>query len=151
MQQGDGEYRYLGDGDGLALEVLGPTVASCLARAVEGFVAAFADVHPSVVGADHEIALAGDGAGALLRGAIEEALRLGRAGHLPVTAIAEVFDDGHAVLHLEAIPVGLARMCVLPPLLSWQEVSLERDDGHWRGRILCHPAPARTETRTLKS
>lgn len=137
----DGEYQYLGQGDGLTLEVHGPTVESCLARAVEGFIAAFSDVHPSLIGSNHEVEVAGNSADALLLGALEEALRLGRSGQLAVAATAARIIDGRAILHLEAVPADVARASGIPALLSWEEVRLERDDGLWRGRIVCHLAP----------
>lgn len=140
MRSSEGEYLYLGDGDGLSLEVHGPTVASCLARAVEGFVGAFADVHPSLIGHDHDVEVAGATNDALLLGVLEEALRLSRSGSLAIAVTAAEVRGRRARLRFEAVPVYLAHADSLPLVLEWQEVRLERDDGQWRGRVVCHPA-----------
>jgi hypothetical protein len=134
--EADSSYRYLGNGTGLVLEVRGPTVGSCLARAVEGFSATFADVHPSVVGGDHCIRIDDASPSELLLAVLEEALRLGRQGRLAVTAAARD-GDGRTDIVFETVPFAAARLAgELPPALAWHDVRLEPDGDVWLGRAV---------------
>jgi hypothetical protein len=136
VRQAEGEYRWLGEGGRLALEVNGPTIASCLARAVEGFTAAFAEVHPAVVGRSHHVELDGDSPAALLQGTLEETVRLGQSGEVAVMLTEADVDGDHARLCFEAVPVRAARHVTPVDVHNWQ-VRLDRVDGAWSGRVIC--------------
>ncbi len=129
-----GSYRYIGSGTDLALEVRGPSVESCLARAVEGVSAALADVHPSIVGRSHAVTLTPGTPASLLRGLLDAGVALHRGGEIAVGVLDVDIVAGVPRIVVEAVPV----LIDLPGALSWQTLTLERDDGHWLGRIVAH-------------
>jgi SHS2 domain-containing protein len=133
----DSSYRYLGAGSPMAIEVIGPSAEACIACAVEGFTAAFADVHPSVVPVPRAFSAQGDDPSALLRGVLDASIGLTADGNLAVSA-AEVRVDGAQVDgHFETVPAAWAAVSVsLPVAVSWHDLSLERVNGHWLGRIV---------------
>jgi SHS2 domain-containing protein len=134
--EADSSFRYLGNGADLALEVRGPTVESCLARAVEGFVATFADVHPSVVGRGHRFSVGDSAPSAVLLAVLEEIVRLGHEGDLAVAAAASD-GDGRTHITFETVPVAAARLAdAVPAVLAWHAVRLEPDGDAWVGRVV---------------
>jgi hypothetical protein len=132
-------YRYLGNGTALALEVTGPTIESCLARAVEGFAGAFADVHPSLLGRRHRLELRAGSPAELLRALLEEAIRLGAGGELAL-ALTEASVDGDGMRgEVEAVPMDEARVYgTAPAVRSWHDLTLERCRAStgWIGRVV---------------
>lgn len=137
--EADSEYRFLGNGDGLALEVTGPTMESCLARAVEGFASAFADVHPSVLGRSHRVEVAASSPTGLLRGLLEASMRLGSQGELAIGLCNAELDEVCLRADLEAVPLSTARVVsAVPAMVCWHDISLERcdDNAGWVGRVV---------------
>lgn len=133
-------FRYLGNGTALALEVTGPTIESCLARAVEGFAGAFADVHPSLLGRRHRLELRAGSPAGLLRALLEEAIRLGARGELALALTeAAVDEDGGMRGAVEAVPMSEARVYgTAPAVRSWHDLTLERCRAGtgWIGRVV---------------
>ena len=134
----ESSYRFLGGGNGLALEVSGPTVVDCLARAVEGFGARFAAVHPSAVGEHHDVDADADATpAALLLAVLETSLRLAQHGWLPVGLVDANGSGAPSPFAIEAVPFEAARGIVsVPPVLSLHDLSLDQVDGGWLGRIV---------------
>lgn len=130
----ESSYRFLGTGDGLALEVSGPTMVDCLARAVEGLSASHVDVHPAVIASKHPLDVDTDASpAALLLAVLEGCMRLGQDGHAPVSLSV----DDVTGISIEAVPARSARLLEpWPPVLVWHELALEQVDGGWRGRII---------------
>jgi hypothetical protein len=132
----DGEYRHVGEGDRLALEVTGPTVESCLARAVEGLADRLADVHPSRNGTIRPVVVAGDSPSDLLRGVLDESIRLLGRGELAVLltecSLGVTGVDGR----WEVVDLDGAAPSVTPWRLRWIDVRLEPVGGNWVGRML---------------
>jgi SHS2 domain-containing protein len=133
----DSSYRYLGTGAQLALEVSGPTLESCLARAVEGLTSSFADVHPSVAGRPRRVLVDGSEPAWLLRGVLDAAVGIHTDGELAVTLAGARRGDDELSADLEVVPLHAARLVNgLPHALVWHDVRLDRTDGHWVGRVV---------------
>ncbi|MGQ0616068.1 MAG: hypothetical protein ACT4PW_03615 [Acidimicrobiia bacterium] len=135
--EGHSGYRFLGAGEGLTLEVSGPTWLSCLARAVEGFGAQYADVHPSVVGSARSVRI---GETRVLTGLLDACLGLLRAGSVPLTAIAAMGWPGGWTVDLELAAGRGTRVHTDPPgRIEWTCAKLEHRDGGWLGRVIGAP------------
>jgi SHS2 domain-containing protein len=133
----DSSYRYLGTSAELALEVSGPTVESCLARAVEGLTASFADVHPSVAGRPRRVVVEGSAPAWLLRGLLDAAVGIHRDGELAVTLAGARRGDTELAADLEVVPLRAARLVDgVPHALVWHDFRLDRTDGHWVGCVV---------------
>ena len=134
----DSSYRYVGSGPALALEVHGPTMESCLARAVEGIAAAYGDVHPSIVGKRVEVVVHHASPAAMLRDVLDAARSLRGAGRVPVGVDrAELHDDRGLVVSFEVVPADGAGVVIdVRAVPDWEHVALERIDGHWVGRLV---------------
>lgn len=133
----DSTYRYLGSGEALAFEVEGPTMESCLARAVEGFSSLCADVHPSVVPEVRAVTLTMQSPPALLRAVLEELLRLAICGELAVGVRDTRQTQEGLEVDLEAVPLSAARPpASVPPVLSWHDLALGEVEGRWVGRVV---------------
>ena len=130
-------YRYLGGGTGLALEVTGPTMESCLARAVEGLADACGDVHPSVVGRRVEIVVDEAEPASMLRQVLARVASLRENGELPVRVEDTTSVGGRVVVAVEVVRApGIRLVMVVPPPTDWQHLALEQRDGHWVGRLV---------------
>lgn len=139
MAGDESAFRYLGCGTALALEVSGPTVESCLARAVEGLGNAIAVVHPSVacrpVAVD--LAVAGDSPAELLRAVLDAAVdRLVNDGEVALALAAVDCDGDRMRATLSVAPLGAARPPVAAKAPTWQGVDLRRNGRGWTGRVL---------------
>jgi len=133
----ESSYRYVGGGPVLALEMSGPTMESCLACAIEGVSAAFAEVHPSITGRRVEIGVDAASPAAMLRDVLEITASLRANGDVPVTVERAELIDGRLVVALEVVPAGAARALVdWRSTIDWQHLALERRDGHWVGRVV---------------
>jgi SHS2 domain-containing protein len=135
----DGSYTELATGHGLAFELEAPSLAACLARAVEAFAESVADVHPSIVAEGHEVEITGATPSALLLGVLEECLRCVREGEVAVALKNAEVAGGVLRGVVETVPAsesGLRR--TLPHVLSWHEVGIDDDpaSGTWRGRVV---------------
>jgi len=109
-----------------------------LARAVEGFAEAFTDVHPSLQPTRRTIALAAPTPAGLLLAVLEECLRCGSDGEVAVgLAGARIDENGTLRAEVQVVPADDPHVNgVVPPLLSWHEVSLAAHaDGEWVGRV----------------
>ncbi|MBA2496498.1 MAG: archease [Acidimicrobiia bacterium] len=139
MTVGTGDSRgERGVGPRLALDLVGPSLAACLERAVEGFAEAFTDVHPSLQPTRRAIALAASTPAGLLLAVLEECLRCGADGEVAVgLAGARIDETGTLRAEVQVVPADDAHVNgVVPPLLSWHEVSLApQADGGWVGRV----------------
>lgn len=126
------------DGQHLAFEFSGPTLAATLGRAVEGFAESVAEVHPSHVTARHDLEVTGATPSALLLAVLEECLRRGREGQVVVGLDAASVDEGVLRGVVTTVPAGDPHVAAtLPHVVSWHEVSLEPDGGEgWRGRVV---------------
>ena len=130
-------YRYLGSGGALALEVTGPTMESCLARAVEGLADACGDVHPSVVGRRVEIVVDEAEPASVLRQVLARVAALREAGELPVRVEDTTVEGGRVTVAVEVVRAGGIRIVLdVPNELVWQHLALERRGGHWVGRLV---------------
>jgi hypothetical protein len=117
--------------------VSGPSVEACLARAVEGFTAAFADVHPSVVPALRPVEVRGASPPALLREVLGASLRLVAAGKLALGLAEPVLRRGRLSGWFDTVPLSAANgTLVMPSRVCWQRIGLDQVDGHWVGRIV---------------
>lgn len=135
-QQG-ATFRLAGHGSDLAIEVMGPDAAACLAAAVEGFAAALADVDPSVDRRREPITLPGSSPADLLVGLLDEViLRLDADGELAVgLADAQVGDQLRGVL--EVVDLGDATVHgAAPKAATWHGARLARAGARWEGRVL---------------
>jgi SHS2 domain-containing protein len=133
----DSRYRYIGTGGPLAFEVTGTCVEECLARAVEGFTASFADVHPSVGTHTPPLDVGGQDPAALLRAVLDATWRLASDGDLAITLSDLRLAAGRLEGHFVAVPCGAPRVsCDVPAAVSWHDLSLERHNGHWLGRVV---------------
>jgi hypothetical protein len=127
------------DGNHIALDFDGPTLAAALGHAVEGFAEAVADIHPSLVADVHVVELVGATPAALLLAVLEECLRRGREGQVAVGLDGEVMENGVLRGIVATVPADDPHVAAtLPHVLSWHEVSLEPDGvgGGWRGRVV---------------
>jgi hypothetical protein len=142
MPDGESRFRYVGSGSPLAMEVTGPTVDSCLARAVEGLGNAIAVVHPSVPCRTVAVPVDDDGRtpAALLRGVLEAAVvRMSTHGEVAL-ALAGVDRSGGTVrARLAVAPLSAAR----PPVATtrpprWHGIDLHPDGpgGGWHGVVV---------------
>jgi hypothetical protein len=133
----DTNYRYLGTGSPMALEVSGPSAEACIACAVEGFTAAYADVHPSVVPADRGFVLGGDTPVDLLRAVLDASVSLTVDGDLAVSASGLHVVGDKIEGSFDAVPAVWAALAVsLPVSVSWHDLSLVRSNGHWVARVV---------------
>jgi SHS2 domain-containing protein len=135
----ESSYRYLGSGSDLALEVSGPTVAECLARAVEGVASLFADVHPSIVGVGRRVELDGCSPSAQLRALLDEVHRCARDGHIVIALQPDGQPEveGRLAVTLELVAWARAReTSPVPDAIDWHDVRLEPDGDGWVGRIV---------------
>lgn len=130
------EYRHLGVGDGLALEVSGPTIEACLARAIEGLADGFADVHPSRNGEIRPIELEGTTPSRLLRALLDESVRLLSEGGLVILLTECTVTDGSLLGRWEVVTLDASRPATAPWRLRWHEASLEPDGAGWAGRAI---------------
>lgn len=126
------------DGHQITLDFVGPTLAAALARAVEEFGEAFADVHPSLVSHRHAVALEAATPSGLLLCVLEECLRQGREGQVAVALDAEVVDGRQLRGTIDTVSADEPHVdATLPHVLSWHEVTLEPDEnGGWRARVI---------------
>lgn len=132
-------FRYLGTGGPLAMEVSGPTVESCLARAVEGLGNAIAVVHPSV--ACHTVAVAVDADGgspsALLRAVLDAAVdRLTRHGEVALGLVGVATEGRTVQARLAVAPLSAARPPASPRTPTWHGVDLQRNARGWHGVVV---------------
>ncbi|MGH9138506.1 MAG: archease [Acidimicrobiales bacterium] len=137
--ESDGSFKDLASNHPLAVEVAGPTMEACLARAVEAFAEAVADVHPSMEASTRPLRIAWSSTpSALLLAVLEECLRRGREGEVAVGLLDAAVEDGHLQGALQTVPASDPRLRARPRrVVSWHEVSLDRDgDDGWRGRIV---------------
>lgn len=135
--EGHSGYRFLGAGEGLTLEVSGPTWLSCLARAVEAFAAQYADVHPSVVGSSQLVRV---GDSRVLTGLLDACLALLKTGLVPLTATAAVEGPEGWTVDLELAAGRGTRVHTDPPgRIEWTCAQIEHRHGGWRGRIIGAP------------
>jgi hypothetical protein len=134
----DGSFRYLGGGGKVAVEVSGSTFARCLARAVEGFMGAFADVHPAVQGRPTPVHLAAGDPGAQLHALLAAAVDLSTDDGI----VAFVHDvTGTAGGELDVTVEVVPRSCgvLAPPapwLVTFHDVRLVEQRGRWRGCVV---------------
>ena len=135
----DGEFTELATGHGFAFELEAPSLAACLARAVEALAESFADVHPSLATRSHPVEIAGATPSALLLGVLEECLRWAREGEVAVSFRGGVLTDGVLRGVLETVDARESGLHgAVPHVLSWHEVSIDDDpaSGTWRGRVI---------------
>lgn len=139
MTVGSGDSRSdRGAGPRLALDLAGPSIEVCLARAVEGFAETFTDVHPSLQPTRRTIALVAPTPAGLLLAVLEECLRRGTDGEVAVGLTGARIDETGALrAEIQVVPADDAHVNgIVPPLLSWHEVSLDAQaDGSWAGRV----------------
>jgi hypothetical protein len=134
----DDSVRYLGGGGKLAVEVSGSSFARCIARAVEAFMGAFADVHPAVQGRALPVHVAAGEPGAQLQALLASAIELGGDDGV----VAFVHDvTGDAGDDLELIVEVVPRSCgVLAPPAPWgvtfHDVRLREQRGRWKGCVV---------------
>lgn len=135
--ESDGSWTDLGSGRVVAFEFHAATVEACLARAVEGFAAAFAEAHPSVEACGHPVVLTGTTPSALLLAVLEECLRRAREGEVAVGFGSATLDGDIVRGTVEVVPAAEPRVhASLPHVLSWHEVSLDPDADGWHGRVV---------------
>jgi hypothetical protein len=134
--EAEGEYRHVGAGTRLALEVTGPTVEACLARAVEGLADRVADVHPSRNGTIRSVVVVGESPSDLLRGVLDESIRLLVRGELPVLLTECSLGVTGVNGEWEVVDLGGASPEVKPWRLRWLDVRLEPNGEGWVGRML---------------
>jgi Archease protein family (MTH1598/TM1083) len=133
----DSSYRYLGTGEPLALEISGPSVEACLARAVEGFTAAFADVHPCIVPTGRPLAIDASDPSAMLRALLDAAIGLTAGGELAVSVCDLEVRGRRLTGSFDAVPATWAALTTTLPLaVSWSDLSLACHDGQWIGRVV---------------
>lgn len=130
----DSSFRVLGAGETLAIEVDGPTMADCLARAVEGLASCFADVHPSVATQRQPLNVlsAPDDAPQLLRALLDGLLALLEDGQLAIGLDA---TGDHLVV--EVVPLTAVQLVApVPSRLDWHDVALGATEHGWWGRAV---------------
>ena len=135
----DGSYTELATGTGFAFELEAPSLAACLARAVEAFAECVADVHPSIVARSHPVAIEGATPSALLLGVLEECLRCTREGELAVSLRgANVVGDVLRGVMDSVTATDAGIRGAMPHVVSWHEVGIDNDpaSGTWRGRVV---------------
>ena len=135
----NGSYTELATGHGFAFELEAPSLAACLARAVEAFAESVADVHPSIVTVGHTVEVTGATPSALLLGVLEECLRCAREGEVAVGLENAEVTGGVLRGIVETVPaVESGLRGDLPHVLSWHEVGIDDDpaSGTWRGRVV---------------
>jgi SHS2 domain-containing protein len=121
----------------IAFEFQGPTLEDSLARAVDGFAAVFADVHPSLATSDHSVEVCGATPAALLLGVLEECLRRGREGEVAVSLLPGSLVGDVLPATVRTVPCDDPHViATLPPVMSWHEVSLDPDADGWHGRVV---------------
>ncbi|HEX9995381.1 MAG TPA: archease [Acidimicrobiales bacterium] len=139
MADDGSRFRYLGTGAALAMEVTGPTVESCLARAVEGLGNAVAIVHPSVACRTVAVAVHAPGRSpaALLRAVLEAAAdRLANHGEVPLALDGVVRDGATVRARLEVAPLSAARPPSPARAPTWHGVDLHRNGQGWHGVVV---------------
>lgn len=137
MADDGSSFQYLGHGDGIAVQVAGPTVESCLARAVEGVGNAIASVHPSVASRPVAVAVEGDSPAELLRCLLDAvAERLDRHGEVAL-GLADPVHDGRS-LHatLRVVPLAATRGPRRSGPPSPLDVDLRPNGDGWRGVVV---------------
>lgn len=130
----DSSFRVLGAGDTIAIEVDGPTMADCLARAVEGFASCFAEVHPSIATELQALNVhsAPDDAPQLLRALLEGIVAFLEEGQLAIGLDA---TGDHLVV--EVVPLtALQLVRPVPAKLDWHDVALGATEHGWWGRAV---------------
>jgi SHS2 domain-containing protein len=121
----------------IAFEFHGPTLEDSLARAVDGFAAAFADVHPSLAVTEHEVEVSGETPAALLLAVLEECLKCGREGEVPIGFEPCALDGDVLAATVRTVPRDDPHVtAALPRVVSWHEVSLDAGDDGWHGRVV---------------
>lgn len=134
--EGTGEYHHLGVGESLAIEVSGPTMEACLARAIEGVAARFADIHPSQYGELRSVVVIGSSPSKLLHSLLSQSVRLLRSGELAVQLVDCMVAEGRLNATWEVVRLDAIRPARSPRRLRWHDVCLEPDRTGWTGRAI---------------
>lgn len=141
----DGSWSRLSNGPHVvAYEFAAPSIEAALGRAVEGFADAVVDVHPSTTTARHAAVLTADTPSALLLAVLEECLRCGKEGRIPVALVGPALSGSELRTEIDTVPADDPHVHgELPHVLSWHELTMETDpDGGWKGRVVAG-APGR--------
>ena len=135
----DGSYTELATGRAFAFELEAPSLAACLARAVDAFAESVADVHPSIVTEGRAVEITGATPSALLLGVLEECLRCAREGEVAVSLEGVEIAGDRVRGVIQTAPAEESGLRgALPHVLSWHEVGIDDDpaSGTWRGRVV---------------
>lgn len=138
MYELDDSFRYLGGGGKLAVEVSGSTFPRCLARAVEGFMGAFADVHPAVQGRAVPVHLAAAAPGEQLQALLAAAVDLSTDDGV-VAFVHRIDGEAGGDLDVTMEVVPRSRGVLAPPApwaITFHDVRLAERKGRWRGCVV---------------
>jgi SHS2 domain-containing protein len=130
-------YRLLPHTADVAIEAWAPTRAACLAEAVRGLVAVFADTSGVVAGRSVAVTLAPASDEELLVRLLEEVIYLVEVdGMVPVDAHLEPAADGGLRGRLEVAPVAPAMVVgPAPKAVAWHELSFAPGRTGWSCRV----------------
>lgn len=134
----EGDWTGVLDGHAIAVEFSGPTLASSIARAVEGFAESLVDIHPSVTVQHRPFSVSAPTPSGLLLAVLEECLRSRRDGSVAVGLSDLVVEGDRLAAELDTVEADHPHVhSELAPVISWHEVSLEPGPhGGWTGRIV---------------
>jgi SHS2 domain-containing protein len=133
-------YRFFGwRGHDVAIEVDGPTLAACVARAVEAFSSELADVHPSIVLTPMTVAVEASSPSLLLERLLDRVVQLVAEGTLPITAdrVERNGATDRYLVRLQTVDASVARRLRLRPTSrDWRDVHLDQSPEGWHGVVV---------------
>jgi SHS2 domain-containing protein len=130
-------YRLLPHTADVVVEAWAPTRAACLAEAVRGLVAVFADTAGVVASRSVAFTLGPAADEELLVRLLEEVIYLVEVdGVVPVDVRVELTPDGGLRGRLDVAPLAPAMVIgPAPKAVAWHELSLVPEGGGWRCRV----------------